>query len=605
MAKITNQVNSQLQSIDINKTFSDPLNASAIVQAEQQIAQQATLFGKSAGQEVGGIVGIESKLDGAGTTLGDTLVSPTKDAVSFSGVLDPSKIDIDLGGDGGPVSVASAVTSNTGLGEPVQTLQFEQLGGSSIKAIEAAAKDASEKASALQSKISSVASSVSDAASSVANSISAAKADVIAEVTSSIPEINLDAPIIEQVKDQTGISGLVAEATTAVNTLTRSANEVVGDITSGIDGVVEDFSKAADSLKTFVEDTAIKTGQGLLQDLAESITKNASNLIGELVNGIKIPDGKMSSLLQGVLSGDPAQKGSTVYEIVRSDIDLSPDEKKVLDNVKGIKSVSDLTNKIQISGRKFGLSSEDTAKLVQRARYTEENVNKITTTISGQKVVSSTEFYTEQYDIQDNIDRYKGASSGFDAFTYVDSKEELGAEVRKFTRSINEIVVHASETYTNQNIGSEELHTSHNEKGFDGIQYHFVIRRDGRLQRGRPVNKQSDATNIKTHSQYSIDVCMIGGLNCPTGTPDPLEYRSAQSFTIAQFRTLEALLEAFYRRYPGGQVMGHNALEENADDPYFDVVTYAETLFRKKSVYEDLLNDIPQTSANLIKKRPV
>lgn len=603
MSKLTNQINSQLQNIDTNQTFSDPLNASAILQAQQETAEKATLFGKSAGDTVAGIESIEGKLDGAGTTLGDTLVTPGKDAVSFSGVLDPSKTNIDLGD--GATSVASAVSGNTGLGEPVQTLQFEQLGGSSIKAIEAAAKDASEKASALQAKISSVASSVSDTASDIASSISAAKADVIAKATSSIPDINEAASQIEQVKDQTGISGLVAEATSVANDITGSVNTVLSDVAAGINSATEEFNKAVGNLTTFIEDTPIKTGQGLLQDIAESITRNASNLLTDLVDGIKLSDDKISSLLRGVLSGDPAQKGTSVYEIVKSDVNLSTAQKKVLDDIDKVKDVSDLRNKVEIGGQKFGLTDTETKELVDRVQTTEANVNQLNTTISGNKIVSSEQFFVEEYDIQQNIDRYAGASSAFDAFTYVSSKEELGVEFRKFNRPVNEIVVHASETYTNSNIGCEELHTNHNEKGFDGIQYHYVIRRDGRLQRGRPVDKQSDATNIKTHSLYSIDVCLIGGLNCPTGTPDPLEYRSAQSFTIAQFRTLETLLEAFYRRYPGGQVMGHNALDDQVEDPYFDVVTYAETLFRKKSVYEDLLEDIPQNNANLIKKQPV
>lgn len=604
MTTITNRVNDKLQAISNNQTFSQPAAQAAVEQSQQKFAETATLFGKEANQNVAGLVGIESKLDGAGTTLGNTLVTATKDAVSIGNVMDPSKINIDLGG--GAKSVSSAVSSNLGLGEPVQTLQFEQLGGSSIAAIEQCAADAKSKASALQSKISSVASAVSPSgASSIASVISATKADIIAKATSSVPEININAPTLESVKDPTGISGLVAEAGAVVNTLEKSTSAVLTDIANGVNSAIEQFDKAASDLVNFVEDTAIKTGQGLLQDMAESITKTASNLIGELVNGVKLSDDKMSSLLQGVLGGDPAQKGNTVYEIVKADVNLTEDEKKVINNVTDIKSVSDLTNKLEVGGRKFGLSQEQTNKLIAKARYTEDNINKINTTISGQKVVSTTEFYTGEIDIQANINRYKGARSAFDAFTYVDSKEELGAEFRKFKRSVNEVVVHASETYTNQNIGCEELHIAHNEKGFDGIQYHYVIRRDGRLQRGRPVDKQSEATNIKTHSQYCIDVCLVGGLNCPTGTPDPLEYRSSQSFTIAQFKTLEALLEAFYRRYPGGQVMGHNALEDNAQDPYFDVVTYAETLFRKKSVYEDLLNDIPQTSANLIKKQPV
>jgi N-acetylmuramoyl-L-alanine amidase len=106
-----------------------------------------------------------------------------------------------------------------------------------------------------------------------------------------------------------------------------------------------------------------------------------------------------------------------------------------------------------------------------------------------------------------------------------------------------------------------------------------VIRRDGRLQRGRPINKKGE--HLASLDATSIGVVLVGGLNCSSGEANPTMYRSSQSFTMIQYNTLEKILQAFYRRYPGGLVFGHNDLDEDEFDPYFDVEDYIEATFRK------------------------
>ena len=67
---------------------------------------------------------------------------------------------------------------------------------------------------------------------------------------------------------------------------------------------------------------------------------------------------------------------------------------------------------------------------------------------------------------------------------------------------------------------------------------------------------------------------------------------------------LESICEAFFRRYYGGQVFGHNEIQPLVTDPYFSVSDYVETVFRKVSVYDDLETDTALSSAELITKRP-
>ena len=56
-------------------------------------------------------------------------------------------------------------------------------------------------------------------------------------------------------------------------------------------------------------------------------------------------------------------------------------------------------------------------------------------------------------------------------------------------RKINLIVIHCSDTYARMDIGVNEIRQWHLQRGFNDIGYHYVIRRDGAIEQGRPIEK--------------------------------------------------------------------------------------------------------------------
>jgi len=730
MSNDKKKINAQLFAIRNNPTFSDPVAKSAVKVAEKSFASDATVFGKGSGIVNSGITSYENKIDGAGTTRGDTVVGLTSATTGLSGFEDPSKMMLPLskqtfgeetttfsipesqivitgdgvsfnegqytgteemtfylkvdsadteidplmvlgdtvkwwtsvqGSEAAPIaifplpavdtsktlsdgiivtfesnqndsgtawqgvqnftevfsrtdvtasggntstSVKDLVGSITGLTVGKQNIEGDVISGSSIKAINETIKEDTKKKNTLKDSISAVAGSVSSG-SALSNLQTNAQGSIddLAKEISSIPAVNSAAALMDTVQDAT--SSITETATNTFNDISTGFTDIVNEVKNDIESAVSGFEAAVGQLGNYVEDVAIKTGSGLVQDIAESLSRQASSALKKFTNGFDFTDAQTSVILQKIQSNDQAEVADGLRQIAANSKSNSVDMKSVLDSIKNPTNTSSFIQEVQVKAEAKGISDKEIKSTIQRITAIEDDLSELTTTISGTLVKSSQDFYTEDTNLKDNLIRYKGALSDFSAFTYVDSKEELGAEVRSIIRDVSEVIVHATETFTDQNIGCEEIHVDHNERKLNGIQYHYVIRRDGRLQRGLPVDKQSDASNIKTHSIYSIDIALVGGINASTGTDNPLEYTSSQSFTIAQMKTLEAFLEAFYRRYPGGQVMGHNALEEEAQDPYFDVVAYADTLFRKKSVYKDLLTDVPQTSKTLVTKRPV
>lgn len=164
-------------------------------------------------------------------------------------------------------------------------------------------------------------------------------------------------------------------------------------------------------------------------------------------------------------------------------------------------------------------------------------------------------------------------------FSYISSIEELRAEFSVLNKPIYRMVVHWTETNTNKNIGSEEI-----DSWQDGIEYNFVIRRDGSIQRGLPLHKSLGARNGVGFNE--ISAVFVGGINAPTGTDDYERYLSPASLTRSQLNSFDHICRVIYSYYPGILILGHNDIDDTQIDPGFDVPEYVKAKFGKTGVLE-------------------
>lgn len=146
--------------------------------------------------------------------------------------------------------------------------------------------------------------------------------------------------------------------------------------------------------------------------------------------------------------------------------------------------------------------------------------------------------------------------------------EEINGHMASTTRDFSTMVVHWTQTYLNKYLTTENLDSIDKDAGFsDGIQYHYVIRRDGSLQIGRDINQAGyDGAN-------TLSVCFVGGLACVSGTKNPLSYLNVSSLTPEQFVTFDNLVKAYFVAEPTGKVKGYSAT-----DPGFDVVAHVKKI---------------------------
>jgi N-acetylmuramoyl-L-alanine amidase len=171
-------------------------------------------------------------------------------------------------------------------------------------------------------------------------------------------------------------------------------------------------------------------------------------------------------------------------------------------------------------------------------------------------------------------------------FAPIASMEELEAELRSASREITETIVHWTAHYIdNAGVGAREIHQIGIARGFSGCSYHYIIKRDGTIERGRPINIKGAHAKANGHNNFSIGISFVAGYNCLSGTPNYERYVSSESISSQQWTSLDQYLECFYKVFPGGQVFGHNDTDPGRKpDPGVDIPQYVENKFGKSNV---------------------
>ena len=122
------------------------------------------------------------------------------------------------------------------------------------------------------------------------------------------------------------------------------------------------------------------------------------------------------------------------------------------------------------------------------------------------------------------------------------------------------IAVHCAATDASQDIGKAEIDVWHRQRGFLCIGYHFVIRRNGKIEYGREV--RTVGAHVKGYNHNSIGICMVGGGST----------KEVNNFTTAQWATLEGLLRDLRHEYPDAVIQGHRDFPDvHKWCPSFDV----------------------------------
>jgi N-acetylmuramoyl-L-alanine amidase len=136
-------------------------------------------------------------------------------------------------------------------------------------------------------------------------------------------------------------------------------------------------------------------------------------------------------------------------------------------------------------------------------------------------------------------------------------------------KSTKYLVVHCSATRPSQDIGVKEIRSWHKNQSWADCGYHYVIRRDGKVEKGRAENLVG--SHVAGRNANSIGICMVGGVN-------QKDFQKAENnFTKEQFASLKTLLQGLVKKYPGTVVLGHRDFPNVAKAcPSFDARAWAK-----------------------------
>ena len=612
----------EVRRVPIEEADGDPFQDAAVLAREDNYVKQATKIGQNMDETVGGVISV-SEIDSGEVSL-NTTVGEITDGVNLSNLTDPTTnlsygsgiftLNFDsadssgfssgsfasatkLGGDSSQ-PLSGILDTLTGLGTATgklinQNSGLAVLGGGGPNAVVEGIQKGIEGQNALKSAVDTAVSSAGTSGdvtqfANVAQNVAKDTFSDVAGALTSVPTLGggdiTKGDLLGQVSNASGFSALQSIVTSAKQTLSNfpsvaSFVDTVTDLTTSVNSLVSETTRFTDRIdKSF--DMGLGAAGGILQDINELLTGNARNTINGLVgDGFEYSDANMKKIVSQV-KGSAKDRQNAVRSIVSKNNTVSPRMSNIIKRTKDAEDTQQLEQKVVKNATEKGVPQSQIDTAVAVLRETDKAVLELDTTISGTAVLDA-DFFSDKTKIGEEGAKWTGRTTKTDAFTYVSSVEELEAEINSIERVVNQVIVHATETTTDKNIGAIEINNINNELGFDGIGYHYVIRRDGRLQRGRPVNKRGEHVTDATIEKESIGIILVGGLNCSSGDPNPTSFRSSQSFTISQYDTLEKFLTAFYRKYPGGKVFGHNDVDTTEADPYFDVQDYVESLFRK------------------------
>lgn len=103
----------------------------------------------------------------------------------------------------------------------------------------------------------------------------------------------------------------------------------------------------------------------------------------------------------------------------------------------------------------------------------------------------------------------------------------------------DEIILHHAEA---KSASVEEVNRWHLERGWTGIGYHFYIRKDGRIYRGRP--EWAFGAHAQGYNSRAIGICVEGSY-------------MTETMPKAQFDALVGLVREEMAKYPGAKVLRH------------------------------------------------
>lgn len=141
-----------------------------------------------------------------------------------------------------------------------------------------------------------------------------------------------------------------------------------------------------------------------------------------------------------------------------------------------------------------------------------------------------------------------------------------GLSARKAT---DFIAVHCSASVPDIKTDAKVIDRWHRQRGFLMIGYHYVIKTDGTVEKGR--DEDSIGAHVENFNARSIGICLVGGVD--------KDQKPVKNYSDDQMVSLLALLKDLRIEHPKAVIQGHRDFPNVAKAcPCFDVKPWAKQL---------------------------
>ena len=149
-------------------------------------------------------------------------------------------------------------------------------------------------------------------------------------------------------------------------------------------------------------------------------------------------------------------------------------------------------------------------------------------------------------------------------------------------RTIDSIIIHCSATPCGKDFTAADIDRWHRQRSFNGIGYHFVIRLDGSIENGRPIDKPG--AHCIGWNNRSIGICYIGGLDScghPADTRTPAQKKAMKQLIERLLKEFFSIRTILGHRDTSPDLNGNGLIEANEfikACPCFDVRTWLRSV---------------------------
>lgn len=134
-------------------------------------------------------------------------------------------------------------------------------------------------------------------------------------------------------------------------------------------------------------------------------------------------------------------------------------------------------------------------------------------------------------------------------------------------KDVQFITLHCTATRPSQKAGVKEVRAWHRAKGWADVGYHFIVRRNGTVEKGRPLSQTG--AHVQGWNRNNIGICLEGGLNEKSWAPE-------NNFTREQWRALKPLVAGLRAKAKKAKIVGHRDFPNvQKACPCFDAKTWA------------------------------